>query len=117
MRSGASEPQSIDRRRLFADVVIAWLREADFGHRPADLRALSVEDLARERVLEEVEPRRAHDLLQAVVGALGVAGDAPIHRGVEERFRLLRRRLRGAGELLRVDLSGAERRDASDPAR
>src|SRR6185369_473759 len=95
IRSGASAPQSIDRRRLFAGATISDSGKPDLGHRAADLRALAVQDLPRERVLEQIEPRRAHDLLEAVIGALVVALDAAIHRRVEERLGLLCGRLRG----------------------
>src|SRR5262249_55713895 len=55
------------------------------GHRTAQLRAISAEDVTRERRLHQVEARRENHLLQAVVGAPRVACDPALHRAVKER--------------------------------
>src|SRR3954447_944763 len=109
MRREARLPQSTDRRSpasLVGNVLsaerftlrLSRLRQADFRDGPTDLRACAAEELARERNLHQVEAGRADDLLQEVVRALRVPGDASVHRRVEERLGLLRGCLGGGHE-------------------
>src|SRR4051812_46888604 len=115
MRRGARLPQSSDRltsttRRPMTS------GQSDLGDRPAEFGALAREKLTREVDLHEVETGRAQDLAERFVGALRVTGALPLHREVEERLGLLRRRRCRKGEIGSFDLADPERGDASDPS-